>query len=134
MAGVPTPQGRQEILEALLCEMKHTLCVSEVQELAAGTHGFVGADLASLCHEAALSALRRSIIFSKSRRQDSMSSLCTQLEVASLDEKSGSTYPKDQHFVLEVTLEDFEVAKTRVRPSAMREVSGIVLPELTAVH
>ncbi|KAH8940653.1 hypothetical protein BDL97_15G100600 [Sphagnum fallax] len=120
--GVPTPQGRQEILEALLCEMKHTLCVSEVQELAAGTHGFVGADLASLCHEAALSALRRSIIFSKSRRQDSMSSLCTQLEVASLDEKSGSTYPKDQHFVLEVTLEDFEVAKTRVRPSAMREV------------
>jgi hypothetical protein len=51
-----------------------------------------------------------------------------------LDEKSGSTYPKDQHFVLEVTLEDFEVAKTRVRPSAMREVSGIVLPELTAVH
>jgi SpoVK/Ycf46/Vps4 family AAA+-type ATPase len=132
--GVPTPQGRQEILEALLCEMKHTLCVSEVQELAAGTHGFVGADLASLCHEAALSALRRSIIFSKSRRQDSMSSLCTQLEVASLDEKSGSTYPKDQHFVLEVTLEDFEVAKTRVRPSAMREVSSIVLPELTAVH
>lgn len=40
---------------------RHSLRPSDVNTLAAATHGFVGADLAALCNEAALNALRRII-------------------------------------------------------------------------
>ncbi|GAQ81059.1 Nuclear AAA ATPase [Klebsormidium nitens] len=59
--GVPTPKGRLEILHTLLRGKRHSLRPSDVNTLAAATHGFVGADLAALCNEAALNALRRII-------------------------------------------------------------------------
>lgn len=39
--------------------MPHYLTESQVLELAHATHGFVGADIAALCKEAALVCLRR---------------------------------------------------------------------------
>lgn len=39
----------------------HGLGDAEVAALAAAAHGFVGADLAALCNEAALAALRRAV-------------------------------------------------------------------------
>ena len=39
--------------------MRHGLSEDDVQGLAASMHGFVGADVAALCQEAALFALRR---------------------------------------------------------------------------
>ncbi|KAL2641930.1 hypothetical protein R1flu_009517 [Riccia fluitans] len=92
--GVPTPSDRLGILHVLLRELRHSLLPSDVSEIAATTHGFVGADLAALCNEAAMSSLRRSIHASKGHE-----------------------------FSLEVTVQDFQVAKTKVRPSAMREVA-----------
>lgn len=149
--------------------MRHRLLDAEILELAAGTHGFVGADLSSLCHEAALAALRRSIKLkpnlssslstsvspTKSQsintmitsahdtekndlsleRVDTsasdMGSLCTALESVQLEsavpEGSGDL-DKIRETTLTVNLDDFEVAKTRVRPSAMREVSFYSIP------
>ncbi|KAK9194366.1 hypothetical protein WN944_005071 [Citrus x changshan-huyou] len=58
-AAVPSPAQRLEILHALLSGMEHSLLDSEVEYLSMATHGFVGADLAALCNEAALVCLRR---------------------------------------------------------------------------
>ncbi|CAN1245652.1 Calmodulin-interacting protein 111, partial [Linum grandiflorum] len=57
--GVPSPQQRLEIIHTLLGEMEHCISYSEAKDLAMATHGFVGADLAALCNEAALVCLRR---------------------------------------------------------------------------
>ncbi|KAL3678120.1 hypothetical protein R1sor_021076 [Riccia sorocarpa] len=92
--GVPTPSDRLGILQVLLRDLRHSLMPSDVSEIAAMTHGFVGADLAALCNEAAMSSLRCSIQASQGHESS-----------------------------LEVTVQDFQVAKTKVRPSAMREVA-----------
>lgn len=163
--GVPTSKGRHDILKYLLCSMKHNLQEGEILELAAGTHGFVGADLSSLCHEAALAALRRSMQLkpdpsasspTKAQSISSMvtsprdnennevspkrvnpsasgiGSLCTALESVQLDSEV-SQGPEDldkiREAALTVNLDDFKVAKTRVRPSAMREVM-LEIPEV----
>ncbi|KAL0359649.1 UNVERIFIED_CONTAM: Calmodulin-interacting protein [Sesamum angustifolium] len=57
--GVPSPRQRHEILLALLSEMEHSLLEEDIHNLAMATHGFVGADLAALCNEAALVRLRQ---------------------------------------------------------------------------
>lgn len=67
----------------------------QVAELADAAHGYVPADLGALCNEAALAALRR---VQQGCGPSSGGQLC-------------------------VTLGDFAVAETRVRPSAMREVA-----------
>ena len=65
-AGVPSPKQRYDILLAHLSEMEHSLLEMQIQHLATTTHGFVGADLAALCNEAALICLRRNIGVKKS--------------------------------------------------------------------
>ncbi|PHJ25003.1 cell division protein cdc48cy [Cystoisospora suis] len=55
--GVPDDNGRLEILRIHTRNMKLSNDV-KLEELAANTHGFVGADLAQLCTEAALSCIR----------------------------------------------------------------------------
>ncbi|KAL5732649.1 hypothetical protein ACOSP7_032004 [Xanthoceras sorbifolium] len=57
--GVSSPVQRLEILHTLLNDTEHSLSDLQVQHLAMATHGFVGADLAALCNEAALVCLRR---------------------------------------------------------------------------
>jgi len=145
--------------------MRHSLLEAEILELAAGTHGYVGADLSSLCHEAALAALRRCIKLKPklssspspinsqfintiinspldSEKNDlplekvdasgfDMSSLSTALENVELESavsQGSGDLDKIRKTTLTVNLDDFEVAKTRVRPSAMREVSCYLIP------
>ena len=72
----------------------------QVAELADAAHGFVAADLAALCGEAAMVALRRTVAAG----------------AAAGSAGGGSAGPC-------VTLADFRAAETRVRPSAMREVA-----------
>ena len=59
--GMPSPSQRYDVLLALLNEKEHRLLDSDIHHLAMTTHGFVGADLASLCNEAAFVCLRRCI-------------------------------------------------------------------------
>uniref|UniRef100_J3N6W3 AAA+ ATPase domain-containing protein n=2 Tax=Oryza brachyantha TaxID=4533 RepID=J3N6W3_ORYBR len=154
--GVPSPGQRLDILQNLLVGVQHSLTCGQLESLASATHGFVGADLAALCNEAALSALRRYIRLKKGSAQQlvyydnnaenydireindplgyqvsSISSSLSKLTMSVDDvlctrrgdntENNGSNDKKDEMLLL-VTVEDFEKAKIKVRPSAMREV------------
>uniref|UniRef100_A0ACD5W911 Uncharacterized protein n=1 Tax=Avena sativa TaxID=4498 RepID=A0ACD5W911_AVESA len=154
--GVPSPGQRLDILRHLLIGVHHSLTSEEVESLAFATHGFVGADLAALCNEAALSALRRYISVQESSSQllgdhatnaeksnireidsplgyeiTSLSSSLSKLTMSTEDypltnrgdiTESSKLDDKKDDFLLMVTNDDFENAKMKVRPSAMREV------------
>jgi transitional endoplasmic reticulum ATPase len=72
-----------------------------IDKLAEITHGFVGADLAALCREAAMVTLRR---------------------ISEDIPLEAEFIPYDLLARLEVTMEDFVEALTEVEPSALREV------------
>ena len=44
-----------------LLRLRHSLADSDVEKLAAASHGYVGADISALCQEAAMCALRRHV-------------------------------------------------------------------------
>ncbi|WP_454885962.1 CDC48 family AAA ATPase [Sphingomonas oryzagri] len=98
--GVPDERGRREVLGIHTRGMPLGDKV-DLKELARTTYGFVGADLAALCREAAIEAVRR--IMPK----------------LNLEER---TIPPEVLDELSVTREDFLDALKRVQPSAMREV------------
>nr|KYP64075.1 hypothetical protein KK1_018663 [Cajanus cajan] len=98
--GVPSPKQRSDILFTLLSEMDHTLSELQIEHLATVTHGFVGADLAALCNEAALICLRHYANFKT-------------YEI---------TLDSGEEEILKVSFEDFQKARMKIRPSAMREV------------
>jgi transitional endoplasmic reticulum ATPase len=104
--GVPDEAGRREVLSV------HTrgMALSEdvrIDRLAERTHGFTGADLASLAKEAAMSALRRA------RREPP--------EELDEDGSGGTAVTRLDAADLSVTRTDFESALAAVEPSAMRE-------------
>ena len=101
--GVPNKEGRLEILKIHTRVMPLTKDVDR-KSLADVTHGFVGADLESLCKEAAMAALRRI------------------LPQFNLDLKENERIPQEILEKLRVTKADFKEALKMVRPSAMREV------------
>jgi len=98
--GAPDKRGRVEILEIHSRGMPLADDV-DLDKLATSTHGFVGADLAALCREAAMGTLRRflpDVDFSQ------------------------SNIPYERLEELEVSADDFMSALGEVEPSAIREV------------
>ncbi|KAL9851643.1 ATPase family gene 2 protein homolog A isoform 1-T1 [Geothlypis trichas] len=59
--GIPNAQDRLDILQKLLKKVPHSLTAEQLAHLADSAHGYVGADLAALCKEAGLYALRRAL-------------------------------------------------------------------------
>ncbi|MFH0915254.1 MAG: CDC48 family AAA ATPase [bacterium] len=106
--GAPDKAGRAQILEIHSRGMPLADDV-DLQRLAAGTHGFVGADLAALCREAAMSTLRRFL---------------PEVDFAQ------ANIPYEKLATLEVTAADFSSALGEVEPSAVREVF-IETPDVT---
>jgi len=106
--GVPDRNGRKEILQIHTRGMplKEDVNLDEMADL---THGFVGADLMSLCREAAMKALRRF------------------LPEIDLEEEE---IPPDVLEKIFVNMEDFREALKEISPSAIREV----LIEVPNVH
>ena len=98
--GVPDKQGRFEILQIHTRNMPLAGDV-DLKKLAEITHGFVGADLAALCREAAMKALRRYL---------------PQIDLQQ------ERIPEEVLEKLQVTMEDFMEAFKEITPSAMREV------------
>lgn len=97
---VPDREGRREILEIHTRGMPLADDVS-LDRLSAITHGFVGADLAAICREAAMSSLRREL---------------PQLDLAQVHRSY------DKLMNLQVAMDDFISALSEVQPSAIREV------------
>ncbi|NXM70818.1 SPAT5 protein, partial [Serilophus lunatus] len=97
--GIPNAQDRLDILQKLLRKVPHSLTGAELEQLADSAHGYVGADLAALCKEAGLCALRRALGESPN---------LSDTEVA------GSVM---------IAFNDFLQGMNDVRPSAMREVA-----------
>jgi len=98
---VPSKDGRLDILKIHTRNMPLSKNVS-LKEIAAVTHGFVGADIAMLVKEAAMIVLRRVLPDLK------------------LDEEE--PIPKEILEKMQVTRKDFKESLKFVRPSAMREV------------
>src|ERR1044071_7730168 len=98
--GIPDQSGRSEILEIHTRGMPLTQNV-DMNSIAKITHGFVGADLESVCREAAMRSLR------------------TILPEINLEE---SKIPIETLNKIKITWQDFESALKDVQPSALREV------------
>ncbi|XP_075110386.1 calmodulin-interacting protein 111 isoform X2 [Nicotiana tabacum] len=152
--GVPSARQRYEILHTLMSEMEHALLEKDVQDLATATHGFVGADLAALCNEAALNCLREHVesktCFGNTHSKPSIRAFDGRLgrngthylrdnkDLSSDSDFEGasssiseacisSDIPRnftcmEQTDTLRITYKDFEKARMKIRPSAMREV------------
>ncbi|MDH5459812.1 MAG: CDC48 family AAA ATPase [Candidatus Bathyarchaeota archaeon] len=98
--GVPDKRGRYEILQIHTRGMPLAEDV-DLKKLAAMTHGYTGADLAALCRETAMKALRR------------------YLPQINLEEER---VPPSVLEKMEVKMEDFINAYKEITPTAMREV------------
>jgi SpoVK/Ycf46/Vps4 family AAA+-type ATPase len=57
--GIPNSDGRYDILNTILFKVPHSLSIQDLEEISSVTHGYVGADLAQLCKEASLKAIKR---------------------------------------------------------------------------
>ncbi len=100
--GIPDSSGRLQVLYVHTRGMPLEKGL-ELKEIAAVTHGFVGADLSSLCKEAAMHALRR---------------LLPELKIDDVEDE----IPPEFMEKLEVSKKDFDEALKNIEPSAMREV------------
>lgn len=107
--GVPSREGREGVLKIHTRNMPLAKNVS-LTELADITYGFVGADLSSLCKEAAMNVLRRVLPELRLEEEEAI--------------------PKELLEKLKVTRKDFREALKVVRPSALREVL-VEIPTLT---
>jgi len=99
--GIPDKQGRYEILQIHTRGMPLAEDV-DLKKLADMTHGYTGADLAALCRETAMKALRR------------------YLPEIDLEQER---IPPNVLEKMEVKMEDFINAYREITPTAMREVA-----------
>ncbi|MBW2976351.1 CDC48 family AAA ATPase [Candidatus Woesearchaeota archaeon] len=99
--GVPSKEGRLKILKIHTRNMPLSKNVN-LKEIASITHGFVGADLASLAKEAAMVVLRKIFPDLKLQEEEPIS--------------------KELLEKLRINQKDFKEALKVVRPSALREV------------
>ncbi|CAG8616756.1 10524_t:CDS:10 [Dentiscutata erythropus] len=90
--GIPNATSRFSILLTLLQKVPHILSPEDINGLAIKLHGYVGADLAAVCREAGLKAVKRCVKH------------CQQIED------------------VKITIQDMEAAIGEIRPSAMREI------------
>ncbi|VVA30462.1 PREDICTED: cell division [Prunus dulcis] len=104
--GVPDEVGRSEVLRIHTKKMKLAadFCVLLRQQVGKDTHGFVGADLAALCSEAAFQCIRE------------------KMDVIDLED-----YTIDAEVLnsMAVTNEHFQTALASTNPSALRETDAI---------
>jgi len=108
--GIPDQVGRLEVLRIHTKNMKLSEDVDLVQ-IAAETHGHVGADLAALCTEAALQQIRNKMDLIDLEE-------CEDIDAEVLDS-------------LAVNNEDFQFALGKSHPSALRETTCVEVPNVT---
>jgi AAA family ATPase len=128
---VPSAPARLQILQALLREVPHGLSEEQLEATARRTHGYVGADLALLCKEATLRAVRRILEIVdgpelvREGKSDAGGELQPELELAQGPEEPAEARPFGTRLPgpLRVEWRDFEDAAGVVAPSSLREVA-----------
>ncbi|ODN02917.1 Spermatogenesis-associated protein 5 [Orchesella cincta] len=63
---VPSAPARENILHKILKQVNNSLTTEEIKFIAGSTHGFVAADLRSLCNQASLDAINKQRTFDES--------------------------------------------------------------------
>merc|ERR1719398_207998 len=106
--GIPDAVGRLEILRIHTKNMKLADDL-DLEQVAAETHGHVGADLAALCSEAALQQIRE------------------RMDLIDLEDETIDASVMD---LLAVTMENFRTALGTSNPSALRE-TVVEVPNVT---
>ncbi|KAF6216667.1 hypothetical protein GE061_001013 [Apolygus lucorum] len=106
--GIPDTTGRLEVLRIHTKNMKLADDV-DLEQIAAETHGHVGADLASLCSEAALQQIRE------------------KMDLIDLDDEQIDAEVLDS---LAVSMDNFRYAMSKSSPSALRE-TVVEVPNIT---
>merc|ERR1712001_675715 len=101
--GIPDAVGRMEILRIHTKNMKLHDDL-DLEQVAAETHGHVGADLAALCSEAALQQIRE------------------KMDLIDLEDETIDAEVLDS---LAVTMADFRYAMGKSTPSAIRECENV---------
>lgn len=104
----PDKEGRLEILQIHTRSMPLATDV-DIKHIAEMTHGFVGADLASLCREAAMNAVR---------------------EIIPQIKWETNEVPHKLIMSLEVNMDHFNAAMREVEPSALRDII-VEIPDTT---
>jgi len=104
----PRKKGREEILQIVTKQMALKENVN-LELIAENTNGFVGADLVALCREAAMTALRKVIPTANHAKN---------FDFARMKEE------------LAVGQEDFDEAAEKVRPSTLRDVALVEVPDV----
>jgi transitional endoplasmic reticulum ATPase len=97
--GIPDPTGRMEIMRIHTKNMKLAADV-DLEQIASETHGYVGADLAQLCTEAAMQCIRE------------------KMDVIDLEDETIDAAILDS---MAVTQDHFRFALGSTNPSALRE-------------
>jgi transitional endoplasmic reticulum ATPase len=106
--GVPDEQGRLEVLKIHTQNMKlhsdtaQPKLIVDLEAIAKDTHGFVGADIAQLCTEAAMQCIR---------------------EKMDLIDVEGDTIDAEVLSLLAVTQDHFKYAMGQCNPSSLRETT-----------
>jgi SpoVK/Ycf46/Vps4 family AAA+-type ATPase len=117
---VPSQAARADILRACLRRYPHGLGEADIAAVADGLHGFVGADIAAVCKEAALLALRRELQRAGAAEGDDVAAALSQLL---LEPRSPPPSPA-------ITVDDVRAGARRVQPSAIREIA-VEVPTVT---
>ena len=116
---IPNEAGRLDILRVYFNQMQHKLSEEQIIKVAATTHGYVGADLHTLCKESALCAFKRA--YHSPQKLSTMLATPPPSETSEgLTDAAGLT--KEAENELSVIFEDVMHAMAEIRPSAMREI------------
>jgi AAA family ATPase len=123
---VPDRAARVEIIKALL----HKIKVSEEglhENIGSRTHGFTGKDLRLLVKKALKRSVLRTVreeewVKVHSRTSTDITTEETLVDGDSHSQPESSGLPTHEHTAPVVSLEDFELALTQVRPTALREI------------
>ena len=109
--GVPNEQAREQIIHKLCFKLKLSKEL-DFAEIARMTPGFVGADLASLVKEAAISAIKRILVSIQNQPVG---------DAPAVRDAHLSELTEEQMKDIRVEKFDFQAALKKVQPSAMRE-------------
>ncbi|KDN41226.1 AAA-domain-containing protein [Tilletiaria anomala UBC 951] len=116
--GIPTSAARAAILTVQLKHVPHNLSSTQVEQIAARTHGYVGADLSALVREAGMHAIRRSF-----EGETDPEDITNHFDKLQLSEAAQAGALGSLSTLQPINVTDILDAMSVVKASAMREIA-----------